>query len=164
MGSSVPWLYYGFYCHFQPKLIYLIGVCTLGVTTILVSFLEKFSAPEWRSLRAGVFVTFGLSSVIPAIHYGFIEGWFNKVSQKSLGWLSLMGILYIAGATLYAIRIPERFFPGKFDIWLHSHQIFHVFVIGAALVHFHGVSELAIHRITVGKCEIVDNLIYGRTL
>lgn len=160
MGSSVPWLYYGFYCHYQPKVIYLVGICTLGIATILVSLLDKFSKPEWRPFRAGIFASFGLSSVIPAIHYGFLEGWFNKVSQKSLGWLVLMGVLYIAGATLYAVRVPERFFPGKFDIWLHSHQIFHVFVISAALVHFHGVTELAIHRLTLEKCDIGDALIY----
>ena len=29
-----------------------------------------------------------------------------------------MGILYITGALLYAMRIPERFFPGKLDIWV----------------------------------------------
>lgn len=23
MGSFVPWLYYGFYCHFKPKVVYL---------------------------------------------------------------------------------------------------------------------------------------------
>ncbi|GFH23238.1 uncharacterized protein HaLaN_20824 [Haematococcus lacustris] len=30
-----------------------------------------------------------------------------------------------SGAGIYAARIPERWFPGKFDILLHSHQIFH---------------------------------------
>lgn len=34
---------------------------------------------------------FGLSGVIPAIHYGLMEGWFSKISQASLGWLVLMG-------------------------------------------------------------------------
>lgn len=160
MGSSVPWLYYSFYCHFQPKLIYLVGICTLGIATIMVSLLDRFAEPAWRSFRAGLFIAFGLSGVVPAVHYGFMEGWFNSVSQKSLGWLSLMAVLYISGAILYAFRFPERFFPGKFDIWLHSHQIFHVFVIGAALVHFHGVTELAMHRVTVGQCEIVDTLVY----
>jgi len=29
-----------------------------------------------------------------------------------------MGCLYILGALFYALRVPERFFPGKFDIWV----------------------------------------------
>ena len=32
-------------------------------------------------------------------------------------WLLLMAFLYITGALLYGARIPERFLPGKFDLW-----------------------------------------------
>ena len=31
-----------------------------------------------------------------------------------------------SGAAIYAMRIPERWYPGKFDLVLHSHQLFHV--------------------------------------
>nr|CAI5839209.1 unnamed protein product [Callosobruchus analis] len=160
MGSFVPWLYYGFYCHFKPKVVYLSIVCALGITSIIVSLWDKFSESEWRPFRAAVFMTFGLSGVVPAIHYGIVEGWFNYVSQKYLGWLVLMGVLYIVGAMFYALRVPERWFPGKFDIWFHSHQIFHVFVLVAALVHYHGISEMAMYRVTIGQCEISNSLIY----
>jgi hypothetical protein len=34
-----------------------------------------------------------------------------------------MGCLYILGALFYALRVPERFFPGKFDIWVSSSKI-----------------------------------------
>lgn len=47
-----------------------------------------------------------------------MEGWVNAVSYASVGWLILMGALYILGALLYAGRIPERYFPGKCDIWV----------------------------------------------
>jgi len=33
-----------------------------------------------------------------------------------------------------------------------SHQIFHVLVIAAAFVHYHGISEMAMYRMTVGEC------------
>lgn len=95
-------------------------------------------------VEIGVFASFGLSGIIPAIHYGIMEGWFNKISQASLGWLILMGkfhiicgnhklcefnqffpncsvllgLLYILGAIFYALRVPERWFPGKFDLWV----------------------------------------------
>lgn len=91
MGSFVPWLYYGFYCHYQHKLIYLSVVVVLGIVSIIVSLWDKFSEPNLRPLRAGAFMSFGLSGVIPAIHYGLMEGWFSKISQASLGWLVLMG-------------------------------------------------------------------------
>ncbi|XP_054725973.1 adiponectin receptor protein [Anastrepha obliqua] len=154
MGSFVPWLYYGFYCHYQPKVIYLSVVCVLGSLSIIVSLWDKFSEPGLRPLRAGVFMSFGLSGIIPAIHYSLMEGWFSQISQASLGWLILMGLLYILGALLYALRVPERWFPGKFDIWFQSHQLFHILVIAAAFVHYHGISEMAMYRVTVGECTV----------
>jgi adiponectin receptor len=120
MGSFVPWLYYGFYCHYQPKIIYLTVVTVLGFFSIVTSLWDKFSTPQLRPVRAGVFMAFGLSGVIPAIHYVCMEGWFNDISRASLGWLVLMGLLYILGAMFYALRIPERWFPGKFDLWVSS--------------------------------------------
>lgn len=118
MGSFVPWLYYGFYCHYNQKLIYLSVVSVLGILSIVVSLWDKFSEPNLRPLRAGVFMSFGLSGIVPAIHYSLIEGWFSQISQASLGWLILMGLLYILGALFYALRVPERWFPGKCDIWV----------------------------------------------
>ncbi|KAJ2048515.1 hypothetical protein GGH13_009042, partial [Coemansia sp. S155-1] len=56
-------------------------------------------------------------------------------------YMLLMGGTYIAGATLYGARIPERWWPGRFDYWMHSHQIFHVFVVAAAAVHYVGVAQ-----------------------
>lgn len=74
-------------------------------------------------------MAFGLSGVIPAIHYVYMEGWFNDISRKSLGWLILMGFLYILGAMFYALRIPERWFPGKFDLWVSLLNICYGFVL-----------------------------------
>jgi len=152
MGSFVPWLYYGFYCQYTPKVIYLSVVSILGSLAIMVSLWDRFAEPQYRSIRAGVFICFGLSGAIPAVHYAVQEGWMNAVSYASLGWLLLTGALYILGALLYAGRIPERYFPGKCDIWFQSHQIFHVLVIAAAFVHYQGISEMAVYRLTNKQC------------
>lgn len=32
--------------------------------------------------------------------------------------LKFTGLLYILGAMFYALRVPERWFPGKFDLWV----------------------------------------------
>ena len=68
--------------------------------------------------RAGLFLGFGLSGVVPAVHYLYSEGWFNSVPLTAVGYLALMGALYVAGALLYAFRVPERWFPGKCDIYV----------------------------------------------
>lgn len=69
-----------------------------------------------KVIFTGVFTTFGLIGVIPALHYGAVEGFFSNFTLISLGWLLLMGFLYICGALLYALRVPERFFPGRCDL------------------------------------------------
>lgn len=152
IGSFVPWLYYSFYCRLEPKITYLVLIFVLGSLCIVVSMWDKFAQPQYRPLRAGVFVALGLSGVIPALHYVITDGFWHAIHKAALGWLVLMAILYILGAVIYAVRIPERIFPGKFDIWFQSHQIFHVFVLAAAFVHYHGISEIANYRLTLGDC------------
>jgi adiponectin receptor len=63
-----------------------------------------------------------------------------------LFYLVLQGVLYIVGATIYALRIPERFAPGNFDILGSSHQIFHGFVLAAAVTHFIGLCKAYEYR------------------
>lgn len=73
----------------------------------------------------GVFVGLGLSGVVPTLHFVISEGLIKATTMGQMGWLLLMATLYITGACLYAARIPERFFPGKCDIWVsdtHAHK------------------------------------------
>ena len=37
-----------------------------------------------------------------------------------------------------------------------SHQIFHIFVLAAAFVHYHGISEIANYRLTLGDCLVEE--------
>ena len=39
------------------------------------------------------------------------------------------------GAIIYALKIPERLLPYRFDMVGSSHQIFHVLIIVAASIH-----------------------------
>ncbi|XP_069785282.1 adiponectin receptor protein 2-like [Narcine bancroftii] len=150
VGSFVPWLYYSFYCSPQPRLIYLVLICLLGTTAVLVSQWDRFATPQYRAVRAAVFLGLGLSGVVPTLHFMFAEGLVKAATDGQEGWLFLMAVLYILGVSIYAARVPERFFPGKCDIWFHSHQIFHVLVVAAALVHLHGVSQLQEYRSALG--------------
>ena len=90
--------------------------------SVIISANCHCSGPRFRPLRAAVFITFGLSGIAPATHFGIKNGWERSVEEGALGWLILMGVLYITGAVLYAVRIPERFFPGKLDIWVSCSQ------------------------------------------
>ena len=147
VGSVIPWLYYGFYCHFYLKLSYITLVSMFGILTIILAMWNKFNKPEYRVHRAVTFVALALMSCLPIVHYFIEKGFYNSLLENSMQYTIIMGALYLTGTLLYAARIPERFMPGKCDIWFQSHQIFHVLVIAGAFVHYHGISEMAVDRL-----------------
>lgn len=158
VGSFIPWIYYGFYCQFTPKVVYLTTISLLAVATIIVTMMDRFSDPTYRPIRAGLFVCLGGFGLVPSIHFLVQSGWSTALAEASIHRVLIMGGLYILGAVLYGARIPERFLPGKCDIWFQSHQIFHVLVIAAAFVHYHGISNMAVYRLTKGgKCMELDD-------
>jgi len=148
VGSFVPWIYYGFYCQFTPKVVYLTIISILGIITITVTMMDRFNKAQYRWVRAVMFVSLGLFGLVPTLHLIIQMGWNEALVQGGISALLLMAFLYILGAVLYGLRIPERFLPGKFDLWFQSHQIFHVLVVCAAMVHYHGMTNMAVHRLT----------------
>jgi hypothetical protein len=56
------------------------------------------------------------------------------------------------GAVIYASRIPERWIPGKVDLIGHSHQLWHITVVLAALVHYKAIMVLLQWRDASGGC------------
>ncbi len=150
VGSTIPWLYYGFYCQFYTKLTYITAVSVCGLLTLILLMWEKFDMPEYRTFRAVTFVTLALVSALPIVHFIALNGIDNSIKLGSLHKCIAMGALYLTGAFLYAARIPERWLPGKCDIWFQSHQLFHLLVVAAASVHYDGISEMALHRVLMG--------------
>jgi adiponectin receptor len=118
---------------------------TIGSICVYVSLKEKFSSTDWRTFRATLFVLYGLSGVIPFIGGIYVYGLEQCFSRLQLKWILLEGLFYISGAALYAARIPERFRPGTFDIWGHSHQIFHILVVCGAASHGMGLLQAYHH-------------------
>jgi adiponectin receptor len=103
------------------------------------SISPSFRTPEWRAVRAGLFVAMGLSAIVPVIHGIFAFGIEHLDRHIRLKWLVTQGALYIVGAGLYAARVPERIWPGHFDLFLASHQIFHFLVVAAVITHLCGL-------------------------
>jgi len=140
-ASSFPAVYYGHYCAPWWQRFWLVIICFCCLSGMAVSMLERFSSPEWRAWRAIIFVGCGLSGVFPLFHQFYVQqGVFTEDSTVALtAKLFLMAFLYILGAVLFATRIPERWFPGKCDIWFHSHQLHHCCVVAAACIHWSGL-------------------------
>ncbi|KAM0343395.1 hypothetical protein ACHAPU_008575 [Fusarium lateritium] len=157
VGSYVPALYYGFFCLPNLMTAYLWVICVLGAGCGLVSWIERFRTPTWRPYRTMMFIGLGVSGVVPVIHGTYIYGFQGLEERMSLSWVILHGAMYIFGAVLYAVRWPERSAPGTYDIWGNSHQIFHVFVILAAVTHFYGMAKaFDYHHTIMGSQCLMD--------
>jgi adiponectin receptor len=142
LGSYYPTIFYGFYC-FRPIMIgYMAAITVIGAATIAVTLLKTFRTPHYRWLRAGCFLALGLFGIVPIIHAGIIYKLPLSFNAISLGYLLGMGVTYIIGVLIYGFRIPECFWPGKFNIWFASHQLFHICVVVAAVVHYLGVINM----------------------
>jgi adiponectin receptor len=81
----------------------------------------------------------GLSIFIPAIHGVILHGWALQNERMSLTYFMGLGILNGTGTAIYTARIPERWYPRRFDIYGSSHQIMHVLVVCGALSHTVGL-------------------------
>ncbi|GAA5887595.1 hypothetical protein JCM6882_001465 [Rhodosporidiobolus microsporus] len=140
-GTFVPLVHYGFYCdkHLRNSYIALIYTFSAATTATVVS--PHSRTPEYRRFRTWIFIFLGLSAVFPVGHAVLRYGLEGASVAISLPWLVLGGVLYIAGALLYAERCPERFHPGRFDFFLSSHQLFHVLILAAAWAHWCAITE-----------------------
>ncbi|KAF1828931.1 HlyIII-domain-containing protein [Decorospora gaudefroyi] len=138
-GSFVPVLYYTFGDEVELRRGYWAMITTLAAGTSVACIHPSFRTPALRPFRALMFVLMGLSAVFPVLHGVKLYGVEHLRESVGLDWVLLQGVLYIAGAAIYAARIPEKWSPGKYDIWGSSHQIFHVLVVLAAASHLVGL-------------------------
>lgn len=64
-----------------------------------------------------MFVILGLSAGIPFIYAAAKKDIHQWVNPKNNVWpYAIGGAVYIGGAIIYALRIPERWIPNKFDL------------------------------------------------
>lgn len=133
--SFFPAMYYIFLCTPRWYVIYLTGITSMGIFTIITLFTPSLSSPKYRGFRALLFAVMGLFGIVPGVH-ALVVNWGNPQRNATLVYELAMAVFYLVGTGFYVGRVPERFKPGWFDRVGHSHQIFHVFVLLGALSHY----------------------------
>ncbi|CAF1373264.1 unnamed protein product [Rotaria sordida] len=120
------------------------------------------SKPRYRPFKAILFIALGLYGVAPATHACILHG-LSRMFEMEFLYLCIMAVTYITGGIIYAIRIPERYFPGRFDIVGQSHQILHIAVIVAVYLHFYGICCLFHNIIRTEQCIMPITLKFSIT-
>lgn len=145
----LPWLYYAFQVYTTLQKVYATVCCLLAAGCIVFSLSARLSGPEYQVVRAGMFLCYGLTAVIPVIHWlvlvnstGDHPGYqHNKWSP--VAWLALSGSFYVCGALLYAFNWPEAYACESskdfLDIYFNSHQLFHVLVVMGGLTYYYSL-------------------------
>ncbi|KAI0471567.1 hemolysin-III related-domain-containing protein [Xylariaceae sp. FL0804] len=102
-------------------------------------------------LRAALFAAFGAGSFLAPIAHGALivvngdgggggggvgGGDLALLSRRTgLPWVGATAALNLVGVVVYALKVPEQWYPRRFDICGASHQIMHVMVFLAALAY-----------------------------
>ncbi|KAF2118328.1 hemolysin-III related-domain-containing protein [Lophiotrema nucula] len=98
-----------------------------------------------RTLRSSVFGLLALSVMVPIFNGIWNHGWAYSCQVWGARWYLAEGLVLLYGLILFAGRIPERLRPGTFDIWGHSHQLFHICTMMGAGFHLIALAEGAEH-------------------
>lgn len=124
--------------------------------TGVILLTPKFHGPQWRRFRLNCFILTGFSAFAP-IGHGTLRWGMEFVRKTGVPYYFAEGALVLIGCYFYEVRfllrllsvyvhadgfkrrVPERHFPGKFDIWWHSHTIWHLFVVMAIGMHILGL-------------------------
>ncbi|KAK8879486.1 Adiponectin receptor protein [Apiospora arundinis] len=156
-GAGIPTIYYGFFCNQGLRWLYWALTSGTALSCGVFTLNPHFSSPRFRHWRACFYAGFGLSSLIFVIHGLLLHGWELQKSRMSLVWMGWMATSNLVGAAIYATRIPERWAPYRFDLCGASHQLFHIFIVAAAVIQFDGlVAAFRITRSNQSPCHSSD--------
>ncbi|KAF7568251.1 hypothetical protein PtrM4_128640 [Pyrenophora tritici-repentis] len=138
-GTTVSSTHFGFYCEPGLQNAYAIIGTFAGLACAVTTLHPSFAGPASRRFRTGMYVFLGLSSFLPII-YGILLFGLDAMNKRMSLWCYVaLGLLHGSGATLYASRVPERWWPGRCDVVGSSHQVMHVLVVLGAAVYAAGV-------------------------
>lgn len=146
MGSSYPPIFYAFSCGpvLPGRNFFLFLITFTSITTFFMFMLPMMNDGKYRMIRAIWFSILGLSAGLPFIYIIWMREKYHRYYLPAIyimPWL-IGGLIYIGGAAIYGLRIPEKYKPMSFDIVGASHQIFHIAVILGFSIMFNDALRL----------------------
>lgn len=132
LGSYLPGIHFAFWCAPAARALYT-SVMVLGCAGGAV-----LPALRWSLRRRQAFyVALVAFAVVPIVHWQMLSAYeppdVAEHHGERLRQVGGMLAWYAAGGALYFTGFPESRWPGRFDIWFHSHTLWHLCVVAAAL-------------------------------
>ncbi len=104
---------------------------SVGIVAAIVAA-SPLRAPRWLSALASM--ALGWLTVVPFTRMLAALPW------QGAGLIVLGGLLYTAGAVVYARRSPD-----PFPTWFGYHELFHLLVIAASCAHYLAIWRYVLH-------------------
>ncbi|KAF2265606.1 adiponectin receptor protein 1 [Lojkania enalia] len=132
--------YAAFYCEPISRWIYMLTTAALGIGGVILPWHPTFNRQDMAWLRVMFYVSLAATGFLPVGQLAWTRGaewayYFYAPVTKSI-------LVYMLGACLYASKIPECWFPGKFDWVGSSHNIWHVAVLCGILFHYTAMQDM----------------------
>ena len=140
-GSAFVIFYYYFYCDVLLMTFYSVFIGLNCLVVFGLSMGDTLHRPRNSHWKAVMHLSLALSNIIPLTHI-VVRALVSNHNPEYLPFNScfsvalLIIIIYMLGLIIYVTKVPERFFPNKYDICCNSHAIWHCFVFAAAVGHY----------------------------
>lgn len=140
-SSMATFIYYAFYCEKQIQLIYYTLILLTGTINTIITTLDVLTHPRYRWIRLLSFTSCLLLFLVPIIHRSLLVN--KNIIEKNtfreeLIYFTIATLIFIVAFLVFAFRIPEKFSPGKYDLFMHSHQLFHFLAVIGSFVLYQG--------------------------
>lgn len=113
--------YAAFYCEPVSRWTYMLTTAALGIGGVILPWHPTFNRQDMAWLRVVFYVSLAATGFLPVG---------QLIATRSVEWayyfyapVTKSILVYLTGACLYASKVPERWFPGKFDYVGCSHNI-----------------------------------------
>ncbi|XP_078578640.1 progestin and adipoQ receptor family member 3-like [Branchiostoma floridae x Branchiostoma japonicum] len=135
-SAALQYVAYAFCCSWQWQAFYCVSIGGL-ITWYSVIWLHPKMVPGWVSVRRRFLAFFPLYIVL----YGVMllqplylnRHWPDNLPQTFVLLAVPNCAILLAGIVVYVMKIPERWWPGCFNFWGHSHQWWHLLLVAAQL-------------------------------
>ena len=148
---STEWT--AFYCEPVSRAVYMSLTIILGIAGSILPWRESFNRNDMSWFRVLFYITLSATGFAPVLQLNYTRGYewtfyFYAPIFKSV-------CVYTLGAVIYALQVPEKWWPGTFDFVGGSHNIWHIAVLGGIFFHYGAMMEFfqgAFMRAGEGGC------------
>ena len=133
LGHGLSWAHYALNDFPQTKFVYFGFAQLYAFGLMLLLSQKKYLSDAYTTKRTFLAAGFALFiCILPAGYHMITLGIDVAFESGALLSFAMSWLSFSLSVAIYVNRIPEKLFPGSFDIWFHSHQIFHVLVVSGS--------------------------------